>query len=87
MGNPLVAQEGVASAGGKGSRGEAARATDIAGVRAFRPRVVPMIYDIWRIVTRGTRGAHLGVVEAGAAADGGERRRPVAEGLGSRGGR
>jgi hypothetical protein len=26
---------------------------DIAGVRAFRPRVVPMIYDIWRIVTRG----------------------------------
>jgi hypothetical protein len=26
---------------------------NIAGVRAFRPRVVPMIYDIWRIVTRG----------------------------------
>jgi hypothetical protein len=25
---------------------------DSAGVRAFRPRVVSMIYDIWRIMTR-----------------------------------
>jgi hypothetical protein len=58
---------------------------NIADVRAFRPRVVPMIYDIWHIVTRGTRGTHLGVVGAGAAADGRERRLPAAEGLGSRG--
>jgi hypothetical protein len=58
-----------------------------AGVRAFRSRGWFMMYDIGRIMTRRTRGAHLGVVEAGTAVDGGERRRPAAEGLGSRGGR
>jgi hypothetical protein len=54
MGNPLVGSgKGRHQPEGKARRERRLGATNIAGVRAFRPRVVPMIYDIWRIVTRG----------------------------------
>jgi hypothetical protein len=50
--------------------------------RAFRPQVWSTAYDNWRKRSREWREAHQGVVEAGAAADGGSRRRPAAEGIG-----